>query len=78
MLIPDYPVQFQKPFSRAERRFRDANGLKAVEVFSTNRDHGCISPVQADILARVLHEYFSSSAFRKDWKKVATKHIEED
>jgi hypothetical protein len=65
---------FLEPGHPCARRIFDTEGKEVFTVMSTYRDQGNISPVEADILARVLNGYLSSASFRKDWKKAAKEH----
>jgi hypothetical protein len=49
-------------------------GKQVFTVMSTLRDNGNVSPVEADILARVLNGYLFSASFKEDWEKAVAEH----
>jgi hypothetical protein len=65
----------------APRYICDEAGRSCIEVLSTTNNNrqnpivGVISPVQADILGKVLAEYVASEQFKADWARIAEDHL---
>jgi hypothetical protein len=68
---------FLDPSSPCARVINDSTGEGVIIVRSTYRENGTITPVDADILARVLNKYLFSSAFARDWGKAVKEHYKE-
>ena len=66
------------------RSIKDEAGRETLYIASTISNNaetdwvvGVISPVQADILGRVISEYVESAQFKADWSRIAEKHLTE-
>jgi hypothetical protein len=60
---------------------KDETGRVVYDIQSTiynDKDNpivGVISPVEADILGKVLAAYVSSDQFKADWSRIAEQHL---